>query len=599
MELTVEYIPALIVAKNEEGKYIKISESNNDDIYYCPVCNGVVKPRAKNSDKVQPHYYHTTETNCSNESILHWMFKNWLFEEGSKFIIDKNIYSVKSFEIEKSFDTPFGNYVPDLTIETNNETMFFEINYSSGKDKTFSDKWIYLGNKVIEINVKELINSELYETTPIFTTIFKNGEYTKDYKVYEKRDKYLEFKNYVVDGQKEEQIKLIAEKFDWFWREIKSESDEDILLCLDNMEYKDATNCSKFLKKIKCHDKFKICQKQMLTKAYKEMKNIINDDDYFVDIDKVSAQIYELFIYQVIEGVKISCDTYKIRTFDGIISYDDLKMAYDKTFELIKEKADNVKKEIDEINKIKIKGIKLENIEKIINISNRSGYCGRKYEVNLIINIFSEVTDKWERVNNNLYRNNKDVINNASCKLSEIEHDFLEEKRKDDLCKYWDTEGREIIEKELLKISDDIAFISCDKHAKAMKNDLILANFNIEVMNLDYFIKKTNESLEKYKFLNDVKDKINNCKNNFWKAELYGCDELSICIKGLNEECNHGWETTYYFNKKEKFFEDLIISMYSIMNPMEDMYARYSWFKEKNLNYITINTERNGLHEQK
>ena len=38
MELTVEYIPALIVAKDKEGNYVKISEANKDEIYYCPVC---------------------------------------------------------------------------------------------------------------------------------------------------------------------------------------------------------------------------------------------------------------------------------------------------------------------------------------------------------------------------------------------------------------------------------------------------------------------------------------------------------------------------------------------------------------------------------
>ena len=33
MELTVEYIPALIVAKDEKGNYVKISEANKDESY--------------------------------------------------------------------------------------------------------------------------------------------------------------------------------------------------------------------------------------------------------------------------------------------------------------------------------------------------------------------------------------------------------------------------------------------------------------------------------------------------------------------------------------------------------------------------------------
>ena len=190
MELTVEYIPALIVAKKEEKKYIKISEANIEDIYYCPVCNGEVKARAINSTKVQPHFYHVSETNCSNESILHWMFKNWLFEKGSVFKINNESFSVVEFEIEKQFETQFGKYKPDLYIKTDKEEFFFEINYSHEKDKSFSDKWISLGNRVIEVNVKELINCELYDETPTFNVIFENGEYKKAYIKQERKDKY-------------------------------------------------------------------------------------------------------------------------------------------------------------------------------------------------------------------------------------------------------------------------------------------------------------------------------------------------------------------------------------------------------------------------
>ena len=233
MELTVEYIPALIVAKDKYGEYVKISEANKDETYYCPVCNGEVKARAIESDKVQPHFYHTTESNCSNESILHWMFKNWLFESGSVFKVDNEEFIVNRFEMEKLIDTPFGEYRPDLFIQTDKEEFFFEINYSSGKDKTFSDKWTYLNKRVVEVNVKELINCELYNNTPIFKTIFEDGKYTKEYKTYERKDKYLEFKDYIISANKEEQIKQLVSYYDWFWKDIKNGSDEDIncLIC--------------------------------------------------------------------------------------------------------------------------------------------------------------------------------------------------------------------------------------------------------------------------------------------------------------------------------------------------------------------------------
>jgi hypothetical protein len=601
MELTVEYIPALIVAKRKDGSYIKISESKNDEIYFCPVCGGEVKSRAVDSNKVQPHFYHTTETNCSNESILHWMFKNWLFEVGSKFIIEKDEFIVNKFEMEEPIETPFGEYRPDLSICTDKEDFYFEINYSSGKDKTFADKWSYLGKRVIEVNVRELINSELYETTPIFKTIFADGKYTKEYKTYEKKDKYVEFKTFVLDSKTEDNIKEVAEKFDWFWKEIsKDKEDNNIINSLECMDYSDGINCTKFLKKIKCHNKFKLCKDKMLERAYSEIKEIINDEDYFVDINKTSAQIYELTIYQIISNVKVCCDSYKIRTFDGTILYKELKDAYDKTFESIKDKANRVKKELEEINKIKIKGVKKENIEKIITVSNYSGYRDKDYNINLIVNVFSEVTNTWDRVYNYFYNSRESVINDASHELSKIESRFLEEKRKDESCVYWDTEGRKLAEEELFKISKDIKFISSEKHVKAMIGDIQLTNFNSEVMDLTLFTQRVKESIIKFEFLQDVLDKINNCKNNFWRAKLrdYRCDVISICIKGLNEEKYKGWEDVYY-RKEEDFFESLVCSMKSLMYPMDNMRARYSWFKENNLNYITINTERNGLHEQK
>ena len=456
MELTVEYIPALIVAKKKDGSYVKISESKKDEIYYCPVCGGEVKSRAVNSDKVQPHFYHTSETNCSNESILHWMFKNWLFEVGSKFIIDKDEFIVSRFEMEEPIETPFGEYRPDLTIYTNKEDFYFEINYSSSKDKTFADKWSHLGKRVIEVNVRELINSELYETTPIFKTIFENGQYTKEYKQYERKDKYVEFKTFVLDSNTENKIKDVAEKFDWFWREISKEKEDDnIVNSLECMEYSDAVNCTKFLKKIKCHDKFKLCKDKMLERAYKEMKKIINDEDYFVDIKKVSAQIYEIYIYHIIMDKKIGCDKYKIRTFDDTISYAQLYSAYKSIFKRTKDKCEWVKRKLKEVDNLKI-GEK--NIEKSVNIwrSERDDYV--RIELYLLINIYSEYCKKWIQVYNREIDSKFSDIQQESIKCLEYREREEKEKRMNEEIfeEFSKKENINNINEKISKISDSL-----------------------------------------------------------------------------------------------------------------------------------------------
>ena len=86
------YEISLPVAMKKDGSYIHIrdiDETNKNDLYYCPCCKGIVKPRSlKEENKMQPHFYHSEGNNCDSETIYHWLYKNWLFNQGSKFIIN-------------------------------------------------------------------------------------------------------------------------------------------------------------------------------------------------------------------------------------------------------------------------------------------------------------------------------------------------------------------------------------------------------------------------------------------------------------------------------------------------------------------------------
>ena len=536
MELTVEYIPALIVAKDKEGNYVKISEANKDEIYYCPVCNGEVKARAIESDKVQPHFYHITESNCSNESILHWMFKNWLFESGSIFKVDGKEFIVDDFEMEKQFDTPFGEYRPDLFIQTNKEEFFFEINYSSGKDKTFSDKWIYLNKRVVEVNVKELINCELYDEVPTFKTIFEDGKYTKEYKTYERKDKYLEFKNYVISANKEEQVKQLVSYYDWFWRDIKNGSDEDIKVCINEMKYDDAIVCTRFLKKIKCHDKFDVCKEELVVKRHKILTEILNDSNYSIRLNKLSPQRYTIFVYKTILDVMVGEESEVIKSTDGLFSYAELKEFIECCLDKAKKSATNVDSIIKKSNEIKIEDMKFE---KFITIHTKNNNDKKEYFINLIINVYSEYFKEWIRVYNGKYEATRE--DNSKIKR-EVKSKILEREKKEKERIAMD-EKYKSIKRDFFNFNENnfyFTFIDTRKEI-ILKHKTYGKIFEYDSKRLlsfdsDLFCLKISQISDVLKKVEIVAEEINNCKNGFWLARIgvrFGCLFIEIKPKGM------------------------------------------------------------------
>ena len=581
MELTVEYIPALIVAKNKEGNYIKISESNKDEIYFCPVCNGEIKARAIDSNKVQPHFYHIGESNCSNESILHWMFKNWLFEEGSIFKINNEEFKVKEFEMEKLIETPFGEYRPDLSISCDKEDFFFEINYSSGKDKTFSDKWNCLGKRVIEVNVKELINCELYDEIPTFKTIFENGEYTKEYKSYEKRDKYSEFKNFIISSKKEEQIKQIVSCYDWFWKDIQNDSEDDIKTCIGEMEYDDAVICTKFLKKIKCSDKFELCKEELFIKRQSVLNSILNNSDYSVRINKLSPQRYSISVYKYVLGTMVGEESSPIKSIDGLFVYSELKELIDECLESAKKSAENIESIVKKANEIKIDSMEFE---KFITIHGVNNAKKKEYTVNLIINVYSDYFKQWIRVYNGRYEATKE--NNSKIKR-EVKSKILK-KEEEEKTKIAISEKYENIKQNFYDFKEDeFYFIFNDSRKeitlKHKKYGKIKEYFSERLLNFDkdLFYLRIKEMNNIFKKAKNILDEINNCKNKFWHArsvvrfgtliieikpkdmDYFDCEHLSlyeeiteqeiknIVLKEMNRIINGRYN--YIYTYKEKY----------------------------------------------
>ena len=238
-----EYLPQLIVAydgNDEFANLIHVKKANKDNNYFCPCCGGNVKPRALDSTKEQSHYYHVTGK-CTKESQLHFFCKNWLFDEGSKFYVDDSLFEVKSIEIEKPYETPFGKYIPDVTVHTTTGIdIYFEMFFTNRKtgDDYFC-KWDYLGNDVVEVNIKEYMFKTDADTIPTFTYLYHDGNcYSKP---YIKRDLYANTIARIkreLTRQKVLNYKARIEQLDWFWQEIRNnKSREEILNVISEMEF--------------------------------------------------------------------------------------------------------------------------------------------------------------------------------------------------------------------------------------------------------------------------------------------------------------------------------------------------------------------------
>lgn len=266
-------IPQLVVALNDMETYVHIKEVRESENYRCPCCNAIVKPRAYKKDKdyeVQPHFYHVNGE-CDTESRIHWLYKNWLFEVGSKFIIDGQIHEVKETKIEEIHKTSFGDYKPDITIYTEDEVIYFEMNFSSAKSgDDYLCKWCELDNKVVEVDLRKLMNSNYGDKIPEFNLIYSDGICHK--KEYKRKDSYSPIAERKMEWKRQDMLnyKIKWEKLDWFWIELcklknKKASMDDVIESFKAISIEDKELC------------FDILKKQSCMKGYKDtLRDIIN-----------------------------------------------------------------------------------------------------------------------------------------------------------------------------------------------------------------------------------------------------------------------------------------------------------------------------------
>ena len=327
-----EYLPQLIVAydcNDEFANLIHVKKANKDTDYYCPCCGGIVKPRALDSTKEQSHYYHITGK-CTKESQLHFFCKNWLFEKGSKFYIEDELFEIKDIEIEKKWNTKFGDYIPDITVyTTSRKIIYFEMFFSNRKTRDdYFCRWDELKNDVVEVNIKEYMFKIDADTVPVFSYLYHDGKCYSN--TYIKRDLYATTIGKIkreLTRQKLLDYKVRIEQLDWFWQKIiQNHSKEDIIKSVYEMTYEDMVSCYEIIKRKQCISYLK---KDILdTINQKVVENIRNSLDIpfnknvYFDLLHIRGRTYEI-------GIRLKMQTEHIK-------YDDFYLHYNKYYNIPK-----------------------------------------------------------------------------------------------------------------------------------------------------------------------------------------------------------------------------------------------------------------------
>lgn len=268
----------LFWANNENGEITIIydmQEEDRNNKYTCPVCGSDVKPVAiggKRKDgevaQVSSHFSHFDASKCKTESAIHWWFKNKILINGDSFIVKTDVeheYKCKEVLIEQSYETGYGIYSPDITILTEcGNIVYFEMNYTNKKKvEDYLDKWLELGNSVVEVDLKMLMEASFNKDTYKFKALFYEG---KCFGV-KKSDLYYNsigrHKENILKGKYTPFQKDELEKLDWFWKDIvkykQGELDiSEIYYLIKHIQHEDSkkiivdilknTNCQEIIK---------------------------------------------------------------------------------------------------------------------------------------------------------------------------------------------------------------------------------------------------------------------------------------------------------------------------------------------------------------
>ena len=590
-----EYLPQLIVAydgNDEFANLIHVKKANKDNNYFCPCCGGNVKPRALDSTKEQSHYYHVTGK-CTKESQLHFFCKNWLFDEGSKFYVNDSLFEVESIEIEKPYETPFGKYIPDVTVHTTTGIdIYFEMFFTNRKtgDDYFC-KWDYLGNDVVEVNIKEYMFKTDVNTIPIFTYLYHDGNcYSKP---YIKRDLYANTIARIkreLTRQKVLNYKARIEQLDWFWQEIRNnKSREEILNVISEMDYEDMISCYEIIKRKQCvsylkNDVLNMINQKVISEVREEL-DLPYDENVYFDLEHIKGRTYKI-------GIRLDINTDHIIYNKMYIPYDNSirkfpKIVFSKNI-LNKDEIVLIESDIKKINDkyeevLQIKENILEYDNKLAIFEENSQYKVRMN--NGLYTVIEENTEgKMKTVLEKYYISYLDI----DSLIFEIKNKVKEEKDKKLI-----NDILENIEcKSLIQELNGYKGLDCYVDLKYEKNAYVVLHIGgssdfftldeISVYRFNQIISECKNKLEElnktYEVISNIVNQVNSCKNNIWNATIsFSYDDITVDIdqKVFNPKYSYDttgeriyfyYDTKYSKNRIKKYFTS---AMNSVLKNME------------------------------
>ena len=591
-----EYLPQLIVAydgNDEFANLIHVKKANKDNNYFCPCCGGNVKPRALDSTKEQSHYYHVTGK-CTKESQLHFFCKNWLFDEGSKFYVNDSLFEVESIEIEKPYETPFGKYIPDVTVHTTTGIdIYFEMFFTNRKtgDDYFC-KWDYLGNDVVEVNIKEYMFKTDADTIPTFTYLYHDGNcYSKP---YIKRDLYANTIARIkreLTRQKVLNYKARIEQLDWFWQEIRNnKSREEILNVISEMDYEDMISCYEIIKRKQCvsylkNDVLNMINQKVISEVREEL-DLPYDENVYFDLEHIKGRTYKI-------GIRLDINTDHIIYNKMYVPYDNSirkfpKIVFSKNI-LNKDEIVLIESDIKKINDkyeevLQIKENILEYDNKLAIFEENSQYKVRMN--NGLYTVIEENTEgKMKTVLEKYYISYLDI----DSLIFEIKNKVKEEKDKKLI-----NDILENIEcKSLIQELNGYKGLDCYVDLKYEKNAYVVLHIGgssdfftldeISVYRFNQIISECKNKLEElnktYEVISNIVNQVNSCKNNIWNATIsFSYDDITVDIdqKVFNPKYSYDttgeriyfyYDTKYSKNRIKKYFTS---AMNSVLNNMED-----------------------------
>lgn len=399
----------LFWANNKNNDIVIIydmDENDRNNKYTCPVCGSEVKPVAIGGmtkdgkvAQVSSHFSHYDASKCNNETAIHWWFKNKILINGDSFIIKTDVeskYKCKEVLIEQFYNTEFGIYRPDITIITEcGKTIYFEMNYTNKKKvEDYLDKWLELGNPVVEVDLKTLMNASFSKNTYEFRALFYDGKcfnVKKSDLYYDTIGRFKEriYLNNTIDDNIRERIKQL----EWFWMETinyrRGETNiEQLVNYIDCAEQDEKDLIFMILSKKRCvpiyedYINYKVDLFEKLAKDYIENFVDIKHQKYFTINKMKTGRKYKNIEYNTIQFKNQYC-------FDLNLNFDLVKF--------IKE--DYIKNIKDNINII------VELISFYDRGQEISLFIKEKYYDNLSLNGLNIYVDKSNNLNDNyLYK---------------------------------------------------------------------------------------------------------------------------------------------------------------------------------------------------